>query len=142
MFIVLSYYYAARARKKICCMRCNRRRGTNILHDYEPQQNLGRGCAHAKSVSAAPLIHNLPFQGGASVVVYSKCHCSSAFCLSLTVFYDSPDHLLGNRRPLGFLLLHTYFMPSKLYQFISHLVSRAGCGFRLFQFPIVVFIYF
>ena len=36
------------------------------------------------SWSAPPVIYYWPFHGDASVVVYSNCQCSSAFCLSLT----------------------------------------------------------
>ena len=35
---------------------------------------------------------------------------------------------------LAFCSCCSYFMPSKLYVFLSHLVSRAGCGIRLHRF--------
>ena len=40
---------------------------------------------------------------------------------------------------LAFCSCCSYFMLSKLYVFLSHLVSRAGCGIRLYQFLIVAF---
>ena len=33
----------------------------------------------------------------------------------------------------------SYFMPSKLYVFLFHLVSSTGCGIRLYRFLIVAF---
>ena len=46
------------------------------------------------------------FQGGASVVVYSNCQCSFAFCWSLTYcsFYlgQPCGHLLGKSCPFDF----------------------------------------
>ena len=37
-----------------------------------------------KTCLSPQVIYYWPFQGDASVVVYSNCQCSSAFCLSLT----------------------------------------------------------
>ena len=67
-----------------------------------------------------------PFRRGASVVVYSNCQCSSTFWL----FF----HVL-----LAFWSCCSYFMPSKLYVFLSHLVSMAGCGIGLYRFLSVAF---
>ena len=44
------------------------------LYVYQPQHNL-----------STPVMYYWPFQGGASVVVYSYCQCSFTFCLSLTL---------------------------------------------------------
>ena len=43
-----------------------------------------RGLCARKTGLSPPIIYHWPFQGGASLVVYSYCHCSSAFCLSLS----------------------------------------------------------
>ena len=67
-------------------------REPNNFYVNELKQNLGRGlCARKSGLSApppppapAPVIYYWPFQGGAAFVVYSNCHCSSAFCLSMT----------------------------------------------------------
>ena len=63
----------------VCCfdpwMSRNPSCGPNILHVYEPQQDLGRGLWPCKTGLSPPC---------ASAVVYSNCLCSSAFCLSLT----------------------------------------------------------
>ena len=48
------------------------------------QQNPGRGLLQPKTGLRLPVIYYWPFQWDASFVVYSNCHCSSAFCLSLT----------------------------------------------------------
>ena len=40
---------------------------------------------------------------------------------------------------LAFCSCCSYFIPSKLYVFLSYLVSRAECGFRLYRFLIVAF---
>ena len=47
--------------------------------------------------------------------------------------------MLGGGCPLGFLLLLFFFIPSKLCVFRSHLVSRAGCGVRLYRLLIIAF---
>ena len=39
-----------------------------------------KGCVHVK-----PIYAPWPFQGGASVVIYSYCQCSSAFCLFVCI---------------------------------------------------------
>ena len=55
-------------------------RGPNNLYVYELQQNLGRGLLERETGLNTPVIYYWPFQCGASVVVYSKCNCSSASC--------------------------------------------------------------
>ena len=59
--------------------------------------------------SKPPVIYYWPFQGDASVVVYSNCQCSSAFYLSLTycsIYLRQPcSHLLGKSCPLGISLM-------------------------------------
>ena len=54
------------------------------------------------------VIYYWPFQGDASVVVYSNCQCSSAFCLSLTYLFNlfriALCHLLGKRWSICFSL--------------------------------------
>ena len=54
------------------------------------------------------------------------------------LFYlgQSGGHLLGKTVLLALLF---YFMPSKICVFLSHLVSRACCGIRLYRFLIIAF---
>ena len=49
--------------------------------------------------------------------------------------------MLGKSCPLGLKLrsCFSYFMPSKVCVFLSHLVSRTGCGIRLYRFLILAF---
>ena len=68
-------------------------RGPNNLYVYEPLQNLGPVLWIRKtrlSLLPAPpphpqVIYYWPFQGSASVVVYSSCHCSSLLSLALNL---------------------------------------------------------
>ena len=66
-----------------------------------------------KTGLSPPVIYYWPLQCDASVVVHSKCQCSSAFCLSLTycsIYLGKPcGHLLGKSCPLGFSLVLFWF---------------------------------
>ena len=115
---------------------------TNLFMNHS--RTLREGYGHVKSVKPSPTVfYYWQFQGGASVVVYSNCLGSSAFRLSLTFcyfiykMYDTVGHLLGK----SCLLVLFYLMLFKLCVFLSHLVSRAGCGIRLYRFLIIAFSY-
>ena len=94
-------------------------------------------------------IYSNHFQGGDSVVVYSNCRCSSAFCFYITfcLFYLwhpvghwlSLNDVIGKSCSLDFPLVLFYFIPSWVFVFLSRLVSGAGCGIRLYQFLIIAF---
>ena len=79
-----------------------------------------------------------PFQGDAPALIYSYCHYSSAFCLSMTFcsFYLVVI-CWGRAVILAFCSCCSYFMRSKFYVSLFHLVSRAGSGIRLHWFLIV-----
>ena len=119
--------------------------GPNNLHLYDPQQNPGRGVWSRKTGLSSRVIYYWPFQGGASVVIYYNCQCSSAFYLLLTYcsFYlgYSCVHLLGKSCPLCFSLVLILFYAVLLYLFLPRLAFRAGCGIRFYRFLIIAFSY-
>ena len=90
----------------------------NNLYVYEPQHNIGRGLCARRTGLSRPVIHYWPFQGGASVVVYSRCHCSSVYFLFI-LFRIARWPSAG--KELSSWL--TYSMASKLYVFLFNLVS-------------------
>ena len=59
---------------------------TTFIYVYELQQNLRRWFLERETGLSPPppVIYYWPFQGGASVVVYSYCNCVSASCRYLT----------------------------------------------------------
>ena len=72
------------------------------------------------------------------VVCFSKVSVSSACCLDLPLysFYlgKASGDPLGKRCPLGFPLVLFCSMSSKLFVFLSHLVSVTGCRIWLYRF--------
>ena len=77
-------------------------------------------------LSRPQVVYYWPFQGGASVVVYSKCECPLAFSWSLTYcsFYLGYPcgHLLGKCCPVGFSFV--------LFNFSAVLVVRVPFPFE------------
>ena len=83
-----------------------------------------------------------------------RCFCCGLFVLSMFVrflfIYDFLSILLRiawwpscleRAVLLAFCSCCSYFMPSKLYVFLTYLVFRAGCGIRLYRFLIVAFLF-
>ena len=110
-------------------------------------QNQGRGLLARKiglsppphpPLPPVPVIYYWPFRVGASVMVYSNCQCSSAFCWSRIAWWPSAGKELF---PCFSLVLFLFSVPPKLYVSISHLVLVFGaeCGMRLCRFLIIVF---
>ena len=102
----------------VCCFDAQMSRslscGPNILYVHEPQQNLGGGwLLKCKTGLNLPVVHYWPFQGCASIAVYSYRQCLSTSCLSLTVCWcclgQTGGHLLGKSWPLGLPLVLFYF---------------------------------
>ena len=97
------------------------------------------------------LLKLLPFQGGASVVVYAICPCSSAFCCSLTFvilwrkarWLSTGKELFTKLSAIAvfFFFFFFFFLPSKMCVLLSRLVSRVGYGIRLYRF-LIMLIYF
>ena len=56
----------------------------NKLYVYEPQQNPRWGLWSCKTGFSPPVIYYRLFQGGASVMVYYSCHCSSQLFVFLS----------------------------------------------------------
>ena len=84
------------------------------------------------------------FQGSASVVIYSNCQCSSAFCWSLTIKGCIVAICWKRAVPLAFWLFTcVVFIFSAVLVVVSHshLVFGAGCGIRLYRFPIIAFLF-
>ena len=80
-----------------------------------------------------PVIYYWPFQGGASIVVYSSYNCVCASCWSLTICWfclgHPGGHLLGKSWLLGFPLVLFWF-----FQILSRMVAGEGSGIRLYRF--------
>ena len=79
------------------------------------------------------VIYYWPFQGDASVVIYSNCQCSSVFCLSLTyclIFLGEASGQLLEKGLSPWLFACAVFIlvQSQLYVSLSRLVFRPGCG--------------
>ena len=89
-------------------------RGPVTLYVCKSQQKLAWGLLERKNgLSSSPSNLFLTFIGGVSVLVYSNCNYSSAFCLSLTYWFRTawwPS--LGKCCPLGLRLVLLFFMPS------------------------------
>ena len=95
--------------------------------------------------SPPPLIYYLPFQGDASVVVYSNCQCLSVFYLFLTycsIYLGEPcGQLLGKSCLLGFsLVLFLFWCRLDCRCPFPVLVFRTGCGIRLYRFLFIAFL--
>ena len=80
------------------------------------------------------IIYSWPFQGDASVMIYSNRQCSSAFCLSLaycSIYLGKPS--VGKvLSPWLFTCAVFILVPSKLQVSLSRLVFRTGYGIRLY----------
>ena len=87
-----------------------------------------------KTGLSSTIIYSWPFQGDASVVIYSNRQCSSAFCLSLTycsIYLGKPS--VGKvLTPWLFTCAVFILVPSKLQVSLSRLVFRTGYGIRLY----------
>ena len=55
-------------------------RGPNKCYIYDSRQNMGRGLLQREAGLSPTKWFIIDYQGGASIVVYSSCICSSASC--------------------------------------------------------------